>query len=142
MARPVGGVDDRGMAHSSPAVLVFGGDGELIPLPTLAEAAGFIEAIDVLNGEYDAVFTLDGRLVHLSAEEDGGPVMLAVTGQADLPGLQRRLQHAQPRERFTSDPADPRAVANELLTRAWQQCRPQRPRWLDRLLHGDPPTSR
>jgi hypothetical protein len=105
----------------------------------MTDAARFMEAIDVLNGEYDALFTLDGRLVQVTADADGAPVRLTITDATDLPGLWRRLRQAQPRERFTSDPDDPRAVGNELLATAWQQRRPQRPRRLDRLLHGDPP---
>lgn len=133
------GGDDRGMSDAPLAVLVFGADGELIPFRTLAEATGWMEAIDVLNGEYDALFTSDGRIVAATAEQDGGRVTLTVTDQTDLPGLQQRLHQARPRERFTSDPDDPRAVINELFTQAWLNRRPQRPRWLDRLLHGDPP---
>lgn len=128
------------MAQGSPAVLVFGSDGELIPFRTLADAAGFMEAIDVLNGEYDALFTLDGPVAQATAAADGQPVRPTVTDHTDLPGLQRRLRQVQPRERFVSDPHDPRAVANELLAQAWHQRRPKRPHWLDRLLHGDPPS--
>jgi hypothetical protein len=128
------------MTEPDEAVLIFSADGELIPFRSLTEAAGWMEAIDVLDGEYEALFTLDGRLVHAAAETDRSSVTLTVTDRTDLHGLRQRLQLAQSQQNFISDPDDPRAVANELFAQAWEQRRPQRPRWLDRLLHGDPPT--
>lgn len=125
---------------TGPALLVFTRDGELIVFGALTDAAGWMESIDVLDGEYEALFTLDGTIVAASGAANG-PVSLTVTDHGDLDGLRQRLRQAQQRAGFRCTPDDPRAVANELLRLEWEHSRRRRPRWLARRLHGDaPPT--
>jgi hypothetical protein len=53
---------DCTMQEHRDAVLVFDGDGEVMAFPQLEDAAGWMESIDVLDGEYDGAFTPDGRV--------------------------------------------------------------------------------
>jgi hypothetical protein len=116
---------------------------------SLASAAGYMEAIDVQNGLYStpdpgtglrgAVYTVDGRVVEASAAHDA--VALHTTTHYDPAGLQHILQRAAERGLINGDPADPSKVARELLDKQWNSRWPQRPRWLDRRLHGDDPPS-
>lgn len=119
------------------AVFVFGDD----PLPgvftSLAEAAGDMEAIDVENGEYHALYTLDGRVVRMSTASGG--VRLEVTDERNVTDLRRRLREWADRGALASDPDDPVAVANELLQGHWDARWPKRPRWLSRRIHGAGP---
>ena len=128
------------MSYAQPAVLVFCRDGDLLVFGTLQDAAGWMESVDVLDGEYEALFTLDGTVVRAGGTLEG-PVILTVSELTDVAGLQGRLRQIKPRMGFRSDPDDPRAVANELLRREWEARWPRRPRWLARRLRGDaPPT--
>jgi hypothetical protein len=123
-----------------PAVLVFTRDGDLIVFAAVSDAAAWMESIDVLDGEYEAVFTLDGTVVVGGGAVDG-PVSLTVTGHSDLPGLRHRPHRGQQRAGFRCSADDPVAVANELLRQEWEYRGRRRPRRLARRRHGDtPPT--
>jgi len=101
---------------------VFCRDGDLLVFGTLQDAAGWIESVDVLDGEYEALFTLDGTVVRAGGTADG-PVILTVSELTDVAGLQRRLRQITP------------------LRREWEARRTRRRRWLARQLRGDtPPT--
>ncbi|KND26351.1 hypothetical protein IQ63_37295 [Streptomyces acidiscabies] len=81
-------------APSSPpeeTVLVFDRDEELFAYPSLTHVTNDLEAMDVEDAEYPAVYLPDGRVLELSAP-DGyeGPVLLHRTGRTDLAGLERR----------------------------------------------------
>lgn len=133
---------------ASDAVFVFANDD---PLPmvfdSLAAAAGYIEAVDVQNGLYSAfrpqdglrggVFAVDGRVV--DARVVDGVSALRPTARYDATDLRRRLADAARRGLVSADPNDPPSVARELLQQQWDSRWPQRPRWLDRRLHGDTP---
>jgi len=126
------------METSGPATFVITRDGELLVFKSLNSAGDHVERIDVENGEYEAFFTVDGqRLMPTVAEDD--TVALTPTEDHDLHGLVRRLHELQSRNRFVSDPRDPRAVANELFRQEWAARWPRRPGWLDRRLHGRGP---
>lgn len=121
-------------------MLVFTRDGELIVFAAAGDAAGWMESIDVIDGEYEAVFTLDGTIVVASGAVNG-PVSLTVTDHTDLAGLRQRLHRVQRQAGFRCSADDPLAVANELLRLEWEDRRRRRPRWLARRRHGDtPPT--
>lgn len=95
-------------------MLVFTRNGDVVALRTADEAAADLESIDVLDGEYEAILMLDGRIVQ-AAGQASEPVTLTITDTRDPAGLRERLQRAQHRLRLISDPDDPAAVANELL---------------------------
>jgi hypothetical protein len=119
------------------AVFVFGED----PLPgvftSLADAAGDMEAIDVANGEYHALYTVDGHVVRMSGAS--GYVRLEVTDERNVADLRRRLREWAARGDLASDPDDLVAVANELLRGQSEARWPKRPRWLSRRIHGASP---
>ena len=71
---------------------------------------------------------------------DQANAVLGASGHRDPEALVELLE----RERvsncgFTSDPAQPESVANELLVGDWEARWPKWPAWLDRRLHGDGP---
>lgn len=115
-------------------VFVFADDG-LHVFPTLGDVIGYVEAPDVEEGVYEAMFTLDGKVIEARTQKLD--VELTVTGKSDVEALVRRLR--KQRHRFHSDPEDLRGVANEILAADWEARWPKRPRWLDRRLHGDLP---
>lgn len=115
-------------------MFVFADDG-LNVFPSLGDLYGWLEAPDVDEGVYEAIFSMHGDVIR--ARTEGMNVILTVTGIVDLDGLERRLRAHE--HEFLSDPADRRAVANEMLRRQWDARWPQRPRWLARRLHGDGP---
>jgi hypothetical protein len=122
------------MEREAEPVFVFADDG-LNVFADLDALLGWIEAPDVEEGVYEAIFTVRGEVIH--AEASGTNVSLTRTGRAELPNLQQRLRESA--DRFRSDPADLHAVANEMLRADWEARWPKRPRWLDRRLHGDRP---
>jgi hypothetical protein len=129
---------DCTMQEHREAVLVFDRDGEVMAFPRLEDAAGWMESIDVLDGEYEGAFTPDGRLVEITGVRDG-PVSLRITTEKDDIGLGDRLVRSRARMGFASDVSDPVSVANELMRREWELKWPRRPTWLRRRLRGDQP---
>jgi hypothetical protein len=119
------------------AVFVFGED----PLPgvftSMAEAAGDMETLDVENGEYHALYSVDGCRVRVSTAS--GSVRLEVTDERDVADLRRRLREWAAVGHLASDPDDLVAVANELLRDQWDVRWPKRPGWLSRRVHGAGP---
>ena len=114
---------------------------------SIAAAAGYMEAIDVENGVYDkadplsgmrgGLYAVDGRVIKARVRD--GAVELVITSQRDAADLRSRLAEAAARSLVTGDPNDPVAIARALLQQQWEARWPQRPRWLDRRLHGDAP---
>jgi hypothetical protein len=65
-------------------VLVFDRDGDVMAFGSEAEAAGYMEAIDVDDGEYDAAYPADGTvLTTLAPDGPDGPVVLTRTDELD-----------------------------------------------------------
>jgi len=56
--------------NDGPAVLVFSLDRDVQVFASPKDAAGYMEAIDVRDGEYPALFTLDGRIVQATTADD------------------------------------------------------------------------
>ena len=72
-------------------VLVFDRDEELFAYPSFAHVTDHLEAMDVADAEYPAVYLPDGRVLELSAPEGyEGPVLLRRTDRTDPAGLERR----------------------------------------------------
>jgi hypothetical protein len=117
-------------------VFVFADDG-LNVFENLDHLRGWIEGVDIENGVYEAIFTLDGHVVRAAA--NGADAVLTVTETVDEADLKRRVRRYG--KRFESDPDDLRAVANELLDREWDARWPKHPRWLSRRLHGERPSA-
>ncbi|MFF5476736.1 hypothetical protein ACFY5C_05175 [Streptomyces sp. NPDC012935] len=80
------------MELPSETVLVFDQTEDLCVFTSFVQAANWMEAIDVAEGEYTAAYTPDGGVVALTAPESWrGPVLLARTGRTDLADLDRRV---------------------------------------------------
>lgn len=126
------------MQQSGSALLLFDRDGWVFAFSHIEEAADSMESIDVLDGEYEGAFTLDGFVVEITGVREG-PVSLRVTGERDEVRLHELLPSSQAQTGFTSDVDDPVAVANELMRQEWEHRWPRRPNWLRRRLHGDHP---
>jgi len=126
------------MEENGKAVLIFDRDGEAWAFPHLDDAADSMDSTAVLDGEYEAAFTLDGRVVAINGIRNG-PVLLEVTQESDELALREFLRKSQTRMAFTSDPEDPAAVANELIRMEWERRSPHLPGWMRRRLYGDQP---
>lgn len=126
------------MEENETAVLIFDRDGEAWAFPRLDDAAESMDSTAVLDGEYEAAFTLDGQVVAINGIRNG-PVLLEVTQESDELALQEFLRKSQTRMAFTSDPEDPAAVANELIRMEWERRSPHLPKWMRRRLYGDQP---
>jgi hypothetical protein len=133
----MGGAHGRLAAMTaSGGLLVFTRDGDLLVFPSQRQAAGYIEAIDVENGEYPAAFKPDGCRVQITTSGDD-VVFSAAT--ADAEGLRGQLEIYLARPlRETDDPCE---IANTWLRDEWAASWPRRPSWLHRVVHGaEPPT--
>ncbi|QGN59086.1 hypothetical protein [Nostocoides sp. HKS02] len=123
------------MEHSGCGVFVFGKDGDVMAFPDLETAAGWMESIDVLEGEYEAAFTVDGREVTIVGERES-PVSLRATDVRDLDGLRKRLARSGDHLGLNFPLSDLTAVANDLMRWQWEQ---RWPRWVSRLFGGKGP---
>jgi hypothetical protein len=112
-------------------VLLFTRDGDLYAFENARDAELWMEAVDVLDGEYVAAYGIDGHRGEISATRNG-PVLLTFTDHVDSSDLTNRLTAIQYRNQFSADPHNPSAVAMQLL--AWQRANrwPRLPRWLGR----------
>jgi hypothetical protein len=129
---------DLVMEHYGPAVFVFDRDGEVMAFPHLETAAGWMESMDVLEGEYEVAFTIDGREVTIAAERESS-VFLRVTDARNLDDLRKRLSRSGDHLGLSFDLSDLTAVANDLMRSEWDQRWPRRPRWASRLTRGKGP---
>lgn len=118
------------------------GDGGPVVRKTTVEAAEFMEAVDVGNREYDAVYDETGLI--LRPEVEDRQVRLLATESADYGDLIRRLSEWCQTNGESLDPesADfPVQVARRIAESEWSTRWPKRPFWLSRMVHGStPPT--
>lgn len=101
-------------------VLVFDRDEDLLVFASFVQATDWIEAIDVDEGEYPALYSPDGGVWELSASAPEGPqgsVVLAETGRVDLDDLERRVARYWRRHRAGEPPRDPLQTARFLIER-------------------------
>jgi hypothetical protein len=105
-----------------------------------AEAAGFMEAIDVDDGEYDAAYLVDGTvlLIRILQGRDG-PVALERTDQQHREVLLERIRSFQEANGLPVDVSDLTGFADRLRRQAWARRWPRRPHWLAHRLHGSGP---
>ena len=123
-----------------PRAFFLFGDGGLTVEPDIARAAGYMEPIDVTNGEYDAVFDDTGRRYRFGVA--GGTTHLEPSDEVDLEALRARLRdvaHTGDRSLVGFDPDDPLVAAVAISRHEWANRWPRWPRWLRRLLRGDRP---
>ncbi|GAA2780252.1 hypothetical protein GCM10010441_01160 [Kitasatospora paracochleata] len=101
------------MTPPADPVFVFDQDNDLTVFTSIEAAAGWMEAIDVDEGEYTAAFTCDGAVVSMSTANEA--VILQRTDHVDREDLQRRIACYWEQERLGDMPAELPAVANLLL---------------------------
>jgi hypothetical protein len=121
-----------GMEQPLRPVLVFSRDGDVDVFASVRAAAGYLEAIDVEDGEYAAIFTYDGCEVAATTGA-GNEVHLTITDRHDPDRLEELVRRARP------EAAGVVGLANEELRLAWEGRWPRRPRWLHRRVRGDAP---
>lgn len=118
-------------------IFVFGDEPAPMVFPSLGSVIGWMEAIDVDNGVYEALYTLDGHVV--TATTSGNNLILEVSPERNEADLRQRIRRSASGGHVSSDPDDLTAVANEFLRARWDNRWPKRPRWLSRRIHGDGP---
>lgn len=119
------------------AVFVFGVEDELYVFPFEDYAAGWMEAVDVDDGEYAAAYLLDGTVLEVRAAEE--QVFLGRTDGRDIPALLARLQASQRAAGRPEETGDLVAFANEVMREEWAGLWPRPPRWLKRWFPGKGP---
>jgi hypothetical protein len=123
------------------AIFMFG-DGGPVVRDTVEHASSFMEAADVENGEYNAVYDEAGLMFRPQVE--GRLVRLISTRNSDHDDLVRRLTDWCRTAGLTLDPASddfPIQVAQRIAESEWSARWPKRPLWLSRRIHGtSPPT--
>jgi hypothetical protein len=95
--------------------LAFGRDGDLDAFDSAVAATRWMEFQDVADGEYEALFTVDGYPHSLSV--DGETVRVRRVENPDGEDLTRRLERTLPGLGLAAQADDPAAVADELLRR-------------------------
>ena len=119
------------------AVFVFGVGDDLYVFPSENYAAGWMEAVDVDEGEYAAAYLLDGTVLEVSAAEE--QVLLRRTDSTDMPGLMARLRASQRAAGRPEEVGDLLAFANDVIRDEWEGRWPRPPRWLKRWFPGKGP---
>jgi hypothetical protein len=131
--------EDDCVAPDLRAVFVFSrDDGDMLVFPSLKAAASYIEAVDVNDGVYEALYTLDGWVIDPRPDPSERQVELVVSEKKDVDGLLRRVAERRPSDHGLT-PADLRVIANEDFHAQWRVRWPRWPKWLDRRMHGDGP---
>lgn len=120
------------------AVFVFTADDDLLVFTSLDEAASWMEAPFVDDGEYPAIYTDEGGVV--SATLDADTVVLTDSGRCDLDDLSTRLARFGETVDLPA-PTDRLLFANAMLKREWDKQRARRPRWLFKRIYGETPPS-
>lgn len=120
-----------------PAVFLFDRQGDLNVFASMSDAAGWMEAMDVEDGEYPSAFLHDGTVVDMACSS--GAVVLTSTAVRDLPLLERLLTGYRRGLRGATSTAAPLDFANEGLRQDWERRWPRRPLWLARRFHGGSP---
>ncbi|MCW5951885.1 MAG: hypothetical protein KIT69_06480 [Propionibacteriaceae bacterium] len=111
-------------------------DGSISVFENLRYAEGYVEATDVIDGEWGTFYGLNGQVFTPEVDEHKWVVRLIPTDTYDLAGLVAELSEYARAHGFTADGSDPRAFVNEIEQREWAL---RWPRWLDRWMHGDGP---
>lgn len=122
-------------------VFVITRDGDFHLFKSRDEAAGWVEAVDVLDGEYDDFIRVTGERLRAVAiaSPTTSRVVLEPTGAIDVEYLQRRLHAYASRNGYDGLPEHPREIANHVFAHEWRNAWPRWWPWLHRRLHGEGP---
>lgn len=117
----------------SRAVFVFARDGDMHVFPDKDEAAGWVEAVDVIEGEYEAVYCVDGAVLEFEVDAQRGSVSIGNTFVTDVDGLCQRIATFLTWSGRPGSADDPQAVADELIRWEREHRWPRWRGWLPRL---------
>jgi len=100
------------------AVFMFKRDGDVMAFGSESEAAGYMEAIDIDDGEYDAAYLIDGIVLQILAPDGrDGPVVLQRTDEHDPDALLARIRAYQRVNGQSADVSDLFTSANGVRKR-------------------------
>lgn len=122
------------------AIFIFG-DGGPVVRDSVESASGYMEPIDLKNGEYEVIYD-DTGLVY-QPQIEGYQVRLVPTVSWDRADLGQRLSDYSKTLGLALDPASqdfPNDVARSISVSEWSRRWPKRPRWLSNWIHGDGPS--
>jgi hypothetical protein len=122
-------------------VFVITRDGDFHLFKSLDQAAGWVEAVDVLDGEYVDFIRVTGERLRAvaSASPNAARVVLEPTGVIDLDYLQARLHALASRNGYDGPAENPREIANQVFANEWRSAWPRWWPWLHQRLHGEGP---
>lgn len=95
------------------ALFVFDNGCDLHVFASARHASGWLEAVDIEDGEYPVAYLHDGTVVELLSS--GGRVVLRLTGRRDLTALEGRIAAWRSRVGWPEDGSDPLTFADEIL---------------------------
>lgn len=128
-----------GQVPAATVIFVFDANGDVDVYGSVEEVRGYVEAVDVRDGEY-AFFAADGRAIEGVVEGEGraaGDFTLRLTAADKSEELRVRLARIFATRGLDADLAKvPLAAAQVLMDAQWDARWPRRPAWLDRRLHG------
>lgn len=120
------------------AVFVFDANGDVDAYGSLEEVRGYVEAVDVRDGEY-VFLAADGRAIEAVVEGEGRAAhdfTLRLTDADESEELRERLAKFFATRGLDADLAKvPLVAAQALMDAQWDVRWPRRPAWLDRRLH-------
>ena len=126
------------MTDGDPRVVFLFTELDVLVFPSLTDAEGWMEAIDVAAGEYTAALTDTGQIIRMSTKNE--EVILELTDETNLPRLKTLLRDHNDQIGQPGADVDPIAFANRSWQLEWETRWPKRPHWLDKLLHPHGPT--
>ena len=112
------------------AVFVFTRDGDMLVFRDKLDAVGYLEAVDVLDGEYEVAYFIDGSVLEVVVLDPEGVVSINDTTGTDSEGLRQRIGNHLTRSGSPGSADDPQAVADEYFRWEWEH---RWPRWPSRL---------
>ncbi|MFC9686949.1 hypothetical protein ACFTSF_00290 [Kribbella sp. NPDC056951] len=124
---------------NDPRLVFLFDDSEVHIFQSLAAAEGWMEAPDVVDGEYTAALTDTGQVIRMTTTANH-EVVLELTDETNPTKLRQLLrQHSAEAGQPDTD-LDPIDFANRYWQLEWDTRWPKWPRWLDKRLHPHGPT--
>lgn len=114
-------------------------DGSIYVFKDFKEVDGCLLVSGVVEDTWTSFYRLDGEKLAPIVGQYDWVEQLIPTGSRDLRSLVQLLTEYARTHQFETDGSDPSAFVDEMARRNHESRWPQRPRWLDRWMHGDGP---